>query len=840
MLLVIIFVILLIFIILDVLLSGLPGSNPFSMHNDHPSLFFCNISECPGYANRYLDPWKSNEYSIIQEAGVALDKNFAWDTWPGDPYDDVMGRASYAKNLALAWQITGNEQYAKKAEEALQNLEKGNPYSSLRKSCAIRDYCIAYDMVQPYMIAATDIKIRDKLAILANQVYNELNNNGTSLNYVTFWDYHGQAYINVAFAGLVLKDYTNPNHININSGPDDWLKCGTDYYFVSDHLHNGHKPIVYYGLDNATGKDLIGYNSYTLQSMVLFAQAYTHVKGENYLDKYPVLKGHFTAEIWDSYPNDVEATYETLMNIRFNYQNCIANLLDEVNRSAVLRHYDNINANIKLMADPSTEGAMNPVTEYLCEYNYNDLARNAPSYTSHLDQNAMFQTMRTGWNTDSDFVSMVTTQQVYTHTARLEARGDQLGIQYYGKGDLMMADGGEDKFVLDKGYGMNAIYHNVVVIENPRTPFNLDENNGGTYRGGLKGDSLGVGEPAFVSRAVTHPWMNILTASERIDRVPDSSWEEPLTLSSTINLERTVLMPDNEYFIVLDRAVSSEPWIYRNIWRPTSFDITKTMDPGSIGHVNGNLFIDGMPYDWQALDYKSEKNTGISTNYFAWNTVNQYGRNVEFRLFSVPSSDVYITKHVSSIGGNGLSSDVYSPIVYFRESAPKKDLYRATVLLSRYIGDPAVEAMPVAVSGNGSAMEIKTADHSDIIYTGNSNSTFASFRTDADTIFIRTVNGQPLEYTMLDGSYIICDNKPLLTLTERADYITLKINDSEITLEVKVDKNVNILVSKLTLPRTLQVMKDGIPFDRWEKSDDNEVTLNSDKGVHTYEIIFKG
>ena len=31
--------------------------------------------------------------------------------------------------------------------------------------------------------------------------------------------------------------------------------------------------------------------------------------------------------------------------------------------------------------------------------------------------------------------------------------GDQLSIEYYSRGDLLLADGGEDKYVLDKIYG---------------------------------------------------------------------------------------------------------------------------------------------------------------------------------------------------------------------------------------------------------------------------------------------------------------------------------------------------------------------------------------------------
>jgi hypothetical protein len=816
--------------------STIPGSESYLSISEHPLLFFNDIGECPGYMNHNTEPWKSSEENIILDANQALKKDFTLNTWPGDPYEDIMGRAGYAKSLALAWQITGSDQYALKATEALLNIGKGDYYSPLRKSCAIRDYSIAYDMVQTQMSVATDAVVRDKLADFADECFNDLNGNGKDRDYVTFWDYHGQAYINVAFAGLVLEDYTNPNRIGISSGPDDWLKCGTDYYFVRDPLHNDHKPIAYYGLDSATGKDLIGYNGYTLQGLVLFAQAYTHVKGENYLDRYPVLKGHFTAEVWDSYPNDIEATYETLLNIRFNYQNCIANLLDDANRSAVLRHYDNVNANIRLMPDPSTEGAMSSVTRYLCEYNYNGLARNPPPYTNHLDPNAMFQTLRTGWNTDSDFLSMVTTQQIASHTARLEARSDQLAIQYYGKGDLLIADGGEDKYILDRVYGLHPVYHNMIVIENPRTPFGLDPISGAMYRGAAKGDTVGIRTPATVSRTVTTPWSSILTASEQIMELQNIGWTDITTLSTPINFERTILCPGNEYYAVIDRANGKEAWTYRNIWRLASFNTVKTTSPSNIGYVNGDLQIGSSGYDWLGLAYAKDINTGINTSRLKWSTVNPYGQSVELQLYSVPSSDVYITKHVSSIGGNGASSNVYSPVIYFRTTTPGKDLYRVTALLSSYATGPEASTGTVNVTGTGNALSVVNGSCVDIIYTGAGTSTIGSFVTDAETMFVRFRDGQPEEYTLLNGKLISYHDTPLVELTAKADYLTLKKDDTKIMMKMKCDGNAEVTLGQITMPPAYSVTMDGAPYDSWEIVHGNTLRINAENGEHQYEI----
>ena len=67
--------------------------------------------------------------------------------------------------------------------------------------------------IQPTLDPATDTIIRDKLATLADSVYKDLNDNGTNKNYITFADYHGQAYPNMGIAGAALADYTNPNNL---------------------------------------------------------------------------------------------------------------------------------------------------------------------------------------------------------------------------------------------------------------------------------------------------------------------------------------------------------------------------------------------------------------------------------------------------------------------------------------------------------------------------------------------------------------------------------------------------------------------------------------------------
>ena len=80
-----------------------------------------------------------------------------------------------------------------------------------------------------------------------------------------------------------------------------------------------------------------------------------------------------------------------------------------------------------------------------------------------------------------------------------------------------------------------------------------------------------------------------------------------------------------------------------------------------VGHVNGALTIGSTPYNWQALAYKAETNTGITTNSLTWTTTNPYGKDVRLNLVSSPASEILIEKNVGRIGGYDAKSEVYSP-----------------------------------------------------------------------------------------------------------------------------------------------------------------------------------
>ncbi|MDG6251666.1 hypothetical protein, partial [Methanocalculus sp.] len=495
---------------------------------------------------------------------------------------------------------------------------------------------------------STDGRIRDKLAAYIDRGYRDLNEDGTNLAYVTFADYHGQAYPNVAVAALVLADYTNPNNINLVGNPEEWLRCGTDYLFEDDLLHSHHRSLFSFGFDEVSGKHLNGaYKGYVVNNFILWFQAYSHFYGHSIFEDYPEAKRAFTSEIWESMPNHYQNNYVTYGNVKVGYLDAIVNLLPGSEKGAALWQHESITAANEL---PYTRTlcASSDYLNYFTVEDTSSITRAPPSdYTSILNANAIYQVFRSDWTRDANWLSLITFN-VHTRSNRDAMHHDQLSFEYFSHGDLLLADGGEEKHVLNKYYGHYDISHNAIMIENPRVPFSVGSWSDSTARGLFKGSTNGIITPVSLDAIIETDWMEALSATATITRVIGDSWGTTYSLSSPINYDRTVLFPFKEYFVVIDRLEGSEPWIYRSIFRPSSLSITPTTGYtiSEIGHVNGDLTVgsNGIGIAWTDLPYKEESTTGTVTGDVQWTTTNPYGQTVELQLFSAPAAEVLVTK----------------------------------------------------------------------------------------------------------------------------------------------------------------------------------------------------
>jgi len=803
----------------------------------HPCLIFNNITETSGYQHRTESPWSDWESSIISSANNSLSRNFS------DPNWRVVGQANAARDLALAYQITGDTTYADKAKEALLNMDIGSfPYDA-SYAWAVWGYSLCYDWIQPYLNSTEDEIVRDKLATLADELYYRLNDGGTNPDYIAFADFHGRAYPPMGIAGCVLSDYTNPNNLSLNSTPSDWYRVGTHDLFVNDTMHPVYNKSLVRIFFGGSGKFSGGqYKTYWYEPFMWWYQVYSHFTGKNIFDDYPIAKKMMTSELWGTLPNRYSANYGTLCNVLWSYQKGVVNLLDSENRSHILNYLDTVD-DIKDLLPYPREFSTGASLLYLIYDDYSSVERKNPSWTSHFDPTSFYQVFRGSWQNDSDWLSLITWPEGFeTGCNREMAHHDQLSFEYYSRGDLLLADGGETKHILDYKddigvmYGMYDVFHNTILIEDQWTPFDIASWSGSRARGMYKGDVGKLYTPAYIKNLIQTPWMEIVDANATLTKVIGSSWAFSQSLSSSIEYERNVIYPEKDYFTIIDRLEGSEPWIYRNLFRPTSLNITPSTGTteSEVGHVNIDLIIGSIPYDWLSLPYKTETPTGITTNSIRWNTTNPYGNEVNMHLFSAPASEIIVTKHVTRIAGSGSKSEVFLPLVYFR-SNENNDLYRVTVLLSRYPTEEEKIPENIAVTGNGTAVKVTSSNYIDFIYTGNGTSSFGDITTDAKTLFLRKTT-QPTEYTFTEGSYVSYSGSPLFEVSSKIDYLTLKKTGEKITFKIKGTGTVNITLYQMNPSVSYQVKRDGEIYSDWVLTDNGRMIITTSLSEHTFEI----
>ncbi|WFN35113.1 DUF4962 domain-containing protein [Methanogenium sp. S4BF] len=792
----------------------------------HPNLLFSDITEVPGYQYSSSAPWNTWNAGILRSADASLSRDFSNPNWA--TYNRVSYRSGFAGDLALAYQITKDQKYLDKARQALLNLDVGDAPYDMDRAVSLNGYSLAYDWAQPGLTSADDTIIRDKLAILADRTYRDLNGDGTKKTYVTFADYHGQAYPGVAIAGLALEDYTNPNNIPLNSGPEDWIKAGTDYLFVNDELHTYNRPLISFGFDEASGKHLLGaYKTYVIDDLLWWFQVYSNHYDRNILDDYPVAKKIVTSELWETMPNGYMNNYVTAGNTLETYQRAILSLLNDQEKGEVLRYLDQTKGDNLLPY--SRENDLAPTKLLFCVYgNYNSISRDSPDWTSRLDEDAIYQVFREDWQEDSDWLSLVTFN-VQTNSNRDMAHHDQLSIEYYGNGDLLLADAGETKHVLDTYYGQYGVHHNSIEIEDPQTPFTTSSWADSQARGIYKGDAGGIDTPVTVETVIQTPWMEGIAASETISTVIDNDWSTSVALTSPIQYTRTILYPDDDYFVVFDSLTSDQEWIYRNVLRPSSLEIIPTEDKNGdneyveaeIGHVKGSLTINGDSYNWLSLPYKQETETGIRTNSISWETSNPYKNQVLLSIFSVPSSEIIITKHVGRIAGYDAASEVFTPIVYLR-SRPAEELSRITVLMSGYLYEERKQAVELPVTGTGNALQINSASNTDTIYSGKGDVSFDVFETDAAMLFYRQPANSADYYCMISGgTYLRMNGREQIAISQTDPGMEATVNIPQNTIR--------------------QINRDGMPYTGFEETNNGSaVKIFSDKNNSAFEIQSKG
>ena len=350
---------------------------------------------------------------------------------------------------------------------------------------------------------------------------------------------------------------------------------------------------------------------------------------------------------------------------------------------------------------------------------------------------------------------------------------------------------------------------------------------------------MDIKSPSYIKFIADTPWMQAVSAMVTMTQVPDGTLysnqpQDAMSLSSPIAYERTILYPDNDYFLVVDRMEGTQPWIYRVIFRPSSLSITPTTSSSKIGNVNGALSIGGSSYNWLNIPYNSERYTNINTSSVMWSSSNPDGKkSVQMNLYSVPSSNVVFEKIIGRVAGYSQQNGSYTSDVEFRQDSAN-NLYRVTAVMSGYSGQTLYTTSTLPVTGIGNALKAVYTDHYDIAYTGKGKSTFGNFSTDADTVFVR-VRSSPAEYTIVNGTYLSFGGSSLVNLSSKAAYFTYKINGSKSQIELS-SNGLNMRLGMLNSSATYTVLMDGAVYSNWAMVDNRTIQITVGAGEHTIEL----
>jgi hypothetical protein len=272
-----------------------------------------NLRKSPGFLNRDKSPWREWESSIRSSAYYSLKKNFS------DPSFQRDEKASCALKLATAFWIYNTQDFARKTKEALMTIDIGNdnpnPKTSRAKTLMLSS--IAYSVFEPFLTEEEKNTIRSKIMEIGEKVYIELNDNGTSKDYLAFSDYHGQAYPSLGIAGVVFNK-------------SEWIDVATRDLFENDTFHTIDKGLFYVAVDDEGTYFTGSYKSYVINAYLWLANVYKRC-GIDLLERYPILKKFFLNELWSTLPNRYTTNYCTYGNMKTAYQKTILSLQRQKN-----------------------------------------------------------------------------------------------------------------------------------------------------------------------------------------------------------------------------------------------------------------------------------------------------------------------------------------------------------------------------------------------------------------------------------------------------------------------------------------------------------------------------
>jgi PKD repeat protein len=776
-------------------------------YGTHPYIYFHNITQTPGWQNQKYAPWSSYQSTIHTNANAAFNLNLSSTSVSSST------RAKDARDAATWYHICSNSggtgcinyadisvtimqamspQFRYERDKSVPTYHQSdtNLWEGSDAAGALMNYAIAYDLLEDSnssghttLIAGStnDSAIRDNLAFWMNDSYiNLFYYNGVyNANGEQHWDDETAVELLYAVAYQALPDYDTTGK-NLESGPTQWSSLMDQILLVNGTplcTVQACNPGMFYIIANNTGMFIDGsYESYWYGNYAYYPPAYSNIYG-NIFTENPGMNEFALSHIMSALPNTIWSDYQTMTGWGVDM---LSTSRFPANEAPWFNWYlENNPAEWRALESHPADGWYYPDywISYMAQSNITGQAAYPPTSLHWITPT--FAVLRSAWNENANWISMSYRPAISTTSNRFDNHLNQLSVEDFSHGDDVLPEDSEIKYtpgIYDQTSGVDGV-ENVMMIGKGTVSFPPETFVAGgiTYpQDNLT--SRGVGSissnDAEIGTTIDTPSLGYVSATVDFTKTIDN-----IKLQAPILWTRAIIAPDNEYFVVVDRATSTVGWQWKSHWNlgswnganPQSVEVNRT-PPWVNGAQTekGTLTIAGHPWTWTSppQPFAVETDTGYVTNSVVWNTTNERGIPISTQIFSAPAADVSYFTQMDRDGGysspvSATNHEWQNPHIFFNSPGVQTSVTRVTALLTSWAtGSDKYTPSELPVTGNGAAIKILPppghADTVDVIYSGHGTSSFGTMSTDADTTFYRRnlTSGMATDYMIINGSYI--------------------------------------------------------------------------------------
>ncbi|MFH1721445.1 MAG: CARDB domain-containing protein [Candidatus Altiarchaeota archaeon] len=725
----------------DSYLEGMEDNNYAIKYiiESHPYMFFSDWKSTPAYLLQNQEPysyWLSGSTpdgssSIMSIATVALGKNYALSM-------GEVTRCNDARALAIAYHYKNNNSaYADKAISALENLGinwqfadrslagqpnrnqdtpyhtnysygwqavTDPPYSSYANQMIACGE--AYDWLSEYIKENDEAAYREIRDRLAHWMYDAYLVTKEGFNYDEADTYrlpgdmpHSKMRIQSGMGVIAsaLLDYDGI-YQNIDDNPYEVLEF-IRLDWTNESQVGGVRPTPRNFLD-LDGSCVQGqYKDYSFTSVASFLVAYRDAVGVNLVEDSEFMRGFANEDVLRDTPIGLQ---NQLADARYSVwapQFVVTPLFSGAERWA---HNYYVN-NSLIENDEGYDFVSSDSFNYERVFTYNKSEphigwTDADGEHGSAGAQKTYAILTSGWERNAVWLYYKAVYESFFggHQA---SQDSQLSFDMWAKGAYLLTDDGNCRWSPSEGTdpcaSANGPYgHNSWTMSNQGVERGIHRQSGSTLRGF---DNL-----AYINSTVFKPWLDYSRGSMYLKNwrsIPSSlttgEFDDP------IYIQRDIVFPANEYFIVADHMNSTGAHDYYKLLTLGSTEMDTVGASGwADNHVLGTLTIDGQEMDWwnyatddPLTDLKTSANKVLWQTWSETNDQYTVRYPVNLTVFYMPAADAYVDTsvfHYGVGGANGAESEGYHPLVKVKQTSTSSTNHSVAYLSVYYptgVGD---------------------------------------------------------------------------------------------------------------------------------------------------------